>query len=231
MKQTVCPNFLVNKMVFFLVDVGRLETQLECQASPLPLATVCSRSEEGEIHIVVHNVPSNLKRYLLPLSTTESSVVFRMLWMEYGREALRKLEGDSGHNRQSLPIDQVIEAVCCPSLHQCRQIGESLRHGTMPVSEVQKYFSQFLNDTSSNALRKEIDVLSRQLNENEDSSTWIAERIEQMQVYHMLSHNVHVADCLMRLKTMLNLSGDFELLGRSGSKVCHYKRRIPDTCW
>ena len=147
-------------------------------------------------------ISQNGKDVLKPLMRIKNSSIFQQLWSKAGKSVRQKLGKD---RNLVLNLDQVTTDVWKKALDKVQDIYKRLESGDMPLREVKKLFNDIGSDPE--LLKREMRILS-----GGENTSWIDERFEQMRRYSRLEEFHRGAVAVLRARSTLGLTGNFDTL-------------------
>lgn len=120
-------------------------------------------------------------------------LLFLKIWEKKGIELQKQL----GRNVQ---MNEIFEKVWQPALEQWKTLSKKLKTGEMFFTEFEKWF----RTKDSSTLKKEFRLL-----DNEGDTSWIEERLYQIQQHGTIRSCVHGAKAIMEVVNAFDLKGDF----------------------
>ncbi|XP_066446475.1 E3 ubiquitin-protein ligase RNF213-like [Eleutherodactylus coqui] len=123
---------------------------------------------------------------------------------------LQDVESDESPNEEDaeITLEELVERLFTPSLEHCKIIYNDLKTGNVTFEVVDTFLNDFKNKYDQ--LKDEFKGLCHSI--AEDRGGWISQRVKQIEQYHQLDLAFRSAKVIYDVKTLLNLSGNFQIL-------------------
>lgn len=109
-----------------------------------------------------------------------------------------------------LSLEEVLSKIWQPSLCDFFQLGTRIGHGYVTFEEVDKAVEECEDNGDGTQLKKEMDFMAIKLETYPGlEKNWLDLRFSQIQEYRQLHHAAESASAILKIKSRLNLKGDF----------------------
>lgn len=118
----------------------------------------------------------------------------------------------------------VYKEVCEPVVMECVQLLQSLEQRSITLEEVEKSFWKFEMTELSQHLLKLCEGIREYFPTNTTISlgkNWVPLLIKDIQVYKRISTYMDTANAVLKLKSSMYLTGDFNAVDTLAKQVCH----------
>ncbi|KAK3529115.1 hypothetical protein QTP70_016547 [Hemibagrus guttatus] len=116
----------------------------------------------------------------------------------------------TGSHRLSLSLEEVLSQIWQPSLSDFLQLGTRIAHGYVTFEGVDKAVDECEDKGDGARLKKELNFMATMLETYPDlEKDWLDQRFRQIQQYRQLHHAAESASAILKIKSRLNLKGDF----------------------
>ena len=118
----------------------------------------------------------------------------------------------------------VYKEVCEPVVMECVQLLQSLEQRSITLEEVEKSFWKFEMPELLRHLLKLCEGIRECFPTNTTISlgkNWIPSLIKDIEVYKRISTYMNTANVILKLKSSMNLTGDFNAVDTLAKQVCH----------
>ncbi|XP_058262202.1 E3 ubiquitin-protein ligase rnf213-beta isoform X1 [Hemibagrus wyckioides] len=116
----------------------------------------------------------------------------------------------TGSRHLSLSLEEVLSKIWQPSLSDFFQLGTRIGYGYVTFEEVDKAVEECEDNGDGTRLKKEMDFMATKLETYPGlEKNWPDLRFSQIQEYRQLHHAAESASAILKIKSRLNLKGDF----------------------
>ena len=181
---------------------------------------VC-RTHSYDIEIVSFSTAKPLEpsyKHFYLLSKTHSSDLFNRLWHEQISQVAKV--------KKTLTFQQVVDVVWMPVFNQCIKLLDDLKSGKLALSDIDRLFKEsYLSD--QDRLIKDLCNLHVGINacnqQSSDDSDWIQSVVCHIVQYWNLCNYYEAARAFVKIRDMLQLTGDFTLVETVANQVLKIK--------
>ncbi|KAG9491250.1 hypothetical protein GDO78_006558, partial [Eleutherodactylus coqui] len=143
----------------------------------------------------------------------KNSHVFFTCWEQQDNlfaDYLQDVESDESSDEEDpkITLEELVARLFTPSLEHCKIIYNNLKAGNVTFEVVDTFLNDFKNKYDQ--LKDEFKGLCHSI--AEDRGGWISQRVKQIEQYHQLDLAFRSAKVIYDVKTLLNLSGNFQTL-------------------
>ncbi|KAJ8245187.1 hypothetical protein GJAV_G00274190 [Gymnothorax javanicus] len=173
--------------------------------------------------VTFYKLHPNVEEMAKVLSKLKDCFIFGMCWENQAKDVSRRDhlvdddDADDEDGIQAPPRSQLVKTlpdIYCeifqPSYSRYQKIYSDLKSGALTLEEVDNIFKVYRGKYEE--LQAELEIMSR--SDQLEEQNWIQRRVEQIEQYHEIHLAVESALVMKKVKQMLCLQGDFQVLDR-----------------
>ncbi|XP_056372927.1 E3 ubiquitin-protein ligase RNF213 isoform X2 [Hyla sarda] len=161
-----------------------------------------------------YNLPRELIDMAYHTHIFRDSHVFVTCWEQQecnkGGNGSQDLGSDESEDEEDaeITLEELRDTLFTPCLEHCNIIYNALKTGEVTFEVVDNFLKDFENKYQQ--LKEELKCLCHL--GDKDKGGWIGQRVKQIEQYHQLDLAFRSAEVISKVKTFLNLSGNFQTL-------------------